>query len=477
MSKSNAVPIHEKEGFFEALDAMENLVASIGNGNDIRSFTEYREKFLLQRPQLETLYVENWIAAKVIDVIPDDMTREWRTINTTADPERVKSFNEFEEELDVCGKFNEASKWGRLYGGCGIIMGLNEHSTGSPEEPLDINSVGIGDLTHLTVMENERLTYDAQLISDPLSPFFGQPEFLRIAHGTQRIHRSRVLIFDGIKLPYYMKRRQRLQYWGAPVLRRVIEAIQNSDLGTNGVASLMAESSVDVIKYKGLTSFLSQPGGEEKIRARFALMKLLKSVNNTTLLDEDESFENHQQTFAGIGDLIEKFLALIAGAADIPVTRLIGTSAKGLNATGEGDLKNYYDNIRARQRREYNPELRILDKVMQRSLWGEPAEEWGFTWNSLFQLSEKEIAEMQNSRADRDAKYLDQGVVDELVVAQQLYEDGTYTNIDQDFLDDLEKVLEQAKKDQEEMAKLQQNSLLNPEPKSEEEEPEDILEF
>ncbi len=438
--------------YFMALDAMENLVASIGSDSDKRMFTRYREKYIFSRAELEAMYIENWLAGKIIDVIPDDMTREWRTINTTEKPERVKEFEEFEEDLDVVNKFNESSKWARLYGGCGIILGIQESQGGPMDEPLDIELLGKGAIEHLTVIENERLTYTgAPIIIDPMDPDFGQPEFFRVASTSQTVHRSRILFFNGIPLPYYLRKRQRLAFWGAPVMRRVMEAVSNSDLGVNGVASLMSEASVDVIKYKGLTGFLSQPGGEEKVRARFNLMKLLKSLNNITLLDEEESYESHQQTFAGLSDLIDKYLALVAGAADIPVTRLVGTSAKGLNATGEGDLKNYYDNIRARQRREYNPQLRRLDSIMQRTLWGNEADEWSFTWDSLFQLTEKEIAEMENIRADRDTKHLAAGVIDELIVAGQLYEDGTYTNIDQEYLDKLEKVIEQLKKDQEDM--------------------------
>lgn len=439
------------QGFFQALDAMENLVASLGTGDDSRMFTRYKEKFIMNRAELEAMYVENWLAGKGIDIIPDDMTREWRTINTSVKPDRVKEFAEFEEDLNVVGKFNEASKWARLYGGCGIILGIDPMQGGQPEEPLDIERLGKDSLTHLTVIEAERLTFSGgPIIKDPLNPRFGFPEFYRIANTSQTIHHSRVLFFEGLPLPYYLRERQRLAFWGAPVLRRVMEAIVNSDMGTNGIATLMTEASVDIIKYKGLTSHLSQPGGEEKIRSRFALMKLLKGINNITLLDEEETYDNHQQSFSGLAELMEKFVALVAGAFDIPVTRLVGTSAKGMSATGEGDLTNYYDNIRARQRREYNPQLRKLDSIMQRSLWGEEAEEWGFTWNSLFQLTEKEIAEMENTRATRDKAYLDSGVVDELIVASQLYEDGTYSNIDQDFLDKLKTQLEELAKEEEE---------------------------
>jgi hypothetical protein len=49
------------------------------------------------------------------------------------------------------------------------------------------------------------------------------------------------------------------------------------------------------------------------------------------------------------------------GRADIPVTRLLGTSAKGLNATGEGDNDNYDEMVSARQETDLRPNLERLD--------------------------------------------------------------------------------------------------------------------
>lgn len=454
MSKSNIVPLKSARKpvdgeFFMQLDALQNFVANFGTGSDRRTHTQYVEQYMLDDRTLEAMYIENWLAGKIIDIIPDDMTREWREFDSSqAPPAKIEEFVQLETELDICGKFNEAAKWGRLYGGAAIIIGLDEGQGGSPDTPLDIERLGKDCLTHLTVIECERLQAMPDYTQlDPTKPGFGEPEFYTLPNtSTFRIHRSRVLPFYGIKLPYYARQRLHHAYWGAPVMRRVFEAIVNADMTVAGGASLVSEASVDVVKYKGLTNFLLQPGGEDKIQTRFALAKLLKSVNNVMLLDEDETFEQHQQSFSGLGDLLDRFLGIVAGAADIPETRLLGSAAKGLNATGEGDLANYYDNIRAAQKTDFNPNLRVLDRIMQRSLWGKELKDWGFTWNSLFQMSDSEKATTEQARSVRDAAYLTAGVVDEYIVAQQLAEDGTYTNITPEYLNKLKAAVEAANK-------------------------------
>lgn len=459
MTKSNVVTLRQPiEGvvvkdpaFFRQLDALQNFAANFGTGSDKRMHTEYVEQYLLDPRTLEALYAENWLVGKIVDIVPDDMTREWRLFDSSLDPKKVEEFTQFEEDLNVVAKFNEAQKWGRLYGGAGIVLGIDEAQGGPANTPLNIDGLGKDCLRHIQVIECERLqAVPDRLILDPTQPGFGEPEYYMVPGSSAWIHRSRVLPFYGLKLSYYPKARQRMAYWGASIVRRLYESVVAADLSVAGAASLVSEASHDVIKYKGLTQFLLQPGGEEKLQNRFALMKLLKSVNNVTLLDEDETFENHQQTFSGLGDLLDRFWGAVAGAGDIPATRLLGSAAKGLNATGEGDMKNYYDNVRASQNRDFNPNLRTLDKIMQRSLWGSEMEDWNYEWASLFQLSEKEQAEMENQRANRDKVYLDSGVLDELVIAKQLYKDGTYNNIDQTYLDQLKTRMEEAEKAQEE---------------------------
>ena len=55
--------------------------------------------------------------------------------------------------------------------------------------------------------------------------------------------------------------------------------------------------------------------------------------------------------------MVRTFLQVAAGAADIPVTRLLGQSPAGLSATGDSDTRNYYDMIAARQELDLRPQF------------------------------------------------------------------------------------------------------------------------
>ena len=89
-----------------------------------------------------------------------------------------------------------------------------------------------------------------------------------------------------------------------------------------------------------------------------------KSVLNAVILDRDEMYDKQYTTLAGLPEVIDRFMLQLSGATGIPVTRLYGRSPAGLNATGESDLRNYYDLIEAAQRNRLMPPLRKLINII-----------------------------------------------------------------------------------------------------------------
>ncbi|MDR0067321.1 DUF1073 domain-containing protein, partial [Acinetobacter sp. 11520] len=74
-----------------------------------------------------------------------------------------------------------------------------------------------------------------------------------------------------------------------------------------------------------------------------------QSNEGLTLMDADDTYEAHQYNFSGLDNILLQFGQQISGATGIPLVRLFGQSPAGLNATGESDLANYYDNINQQQ--------------------------------------------------------------------------------------------------------------------------------
>lgn len=66
----------------------------------------------------------------------------------------------------------------------------------------------------------------------------------------------------------------------------------------------------------------------------------------------------------------------LSGASRIPVTKLFGRSPAGMNATGESDLRNYYDYVDTLREAKLRPILEKLLPVLAMSAWGAVPDGW-----------------------------------------------------------------------------------------------------
>jgi len=423
----------------EMADGLENLIAQLGTSKDKRNASRFvnTKRLSLEgnHEELNALYRTDWLAGKVVDIIPNDMTREWRSFTGDIKPEIVDKLTDEEDRLALPSTFNEAHKWARLYGTSLIVMSIDDG--GLPEKPLNINSIKKGGLQHIKAIDRRRFSHSkVQPIADPLDKNYGLPEFYRFVDSNVRIHHSRVIRFDGVKLPFDEFRNN--NYCSDSVLDRLYEALTNLSTVTHSAASMVYESNVDIMKVKGLMGYLTTATGENLLRKRFALAGMLKSFNNMLLLDTEEEWNSKTNSFAGLPDLIDRYAQVITAASDVPATRLLGSSASGINATGEGDLKNYYEKIRSDQVREYKPKLDYLNLIIAKSLGIGDDVDLTYKFNSLFQMTPKETADLQFTNAQRDAIYLDRDIVNEVTVLKELKQEGTYTNITDEDIEELE---------------------------------------
>lgn len=410
-------------------DGLQNILTGLGTGKShsannrwVMSFTDYR--------QLEAAYQDNWIAQGIVDFRAEDMTRNWRRIKS----EGAEDIASLEDIMNVTLDVQLALKWSRLYGGSAIIM-LTDQSL---EKPLNLNKIKKGSLEGLHVVDR----WDLQGVGINYSSLgyqFARPEFYTLSGGSQQIHRSHVIRFEGIQLP------RRLTYlnntWGDSVLRRCIDDVGEMVAAKSGIADLLQESNVDVITRQGLTDELATDQ-DETIISRYALFARMKSVVNMALLDGEETYDRHTLNLSGVAPILEQMITWVSGAAQTPVTRLFGKSASGLNATGENDMQQYYESIASSQISQLKRPLRQLDEVLVRSALGHWPKTFDYVWNPLSQPNTVEIAQAEQLRSQTDANYLNAGVVTKSQVQRELQASEVYQFADEKIeeLEELEDV-------------------------------------
>ena len=389
-------------------DGLENIMTGLGMEKSKRAHNKFAYGASVDFGQLDAAYQDNWIAGKIVDTPAKDMTREWRRIKAK-DSEVITAL---EKKLTVQSIVQEAITWARLYGGAGVVMVTNQ----SLDKPLNVNTIKKGDLKRLLVFDRFDLTADNLESTDVLSPNFLKPEYYRVRGGGQKIHWSHIARFEGAKLP--LRHQMMVQGWGDSILRKCIDDIADTVAAKDGIAELMQEANIDVISVEGLQEQLAS-GEDSQIIDRYAQFSQMKSVINMALLDSGEKLDRLTLNLSGVAPIIEQLMTWISGAASIPVTKLFGTSAKGMNATGEGDLKNYYDDIRSSQLLLEVP-LSVIDEVMVRSALGDMPDDYDYIWNPLAQSNEVETEQAALLRAQKSVTYIDSGIITKSQVQREL---------------------------------------------------------
>lgn len=413
-----------------AADGLENVVAGVGTDRDKRSYSNYNTPKVLTRFELENMYRGSWLSKRIVNTVADDMTRAWRrfVLGDADDNPQLSALEKFEKLFAVKQKINHALRWARLYGGCLAIIGINGQDDLS--QPLDVQTLGKNCLKYLHVVDRWRVSPNGQLNKDLTSANFGLPEAYLLAESSVQVHHTRVLRFNGQKLPYFAWLQNAM--WDDSELQHVYESVQDYDLTRSAITTMLFEANVDVIKSPDLTEVLSTKSGEQKLTRRFQLAMLMKSFNRTLLLDSGEEYEKKQNQFSNLDKIWEQAMVDTSGAAEIPIVKLFGQSASGLNATGDNDIRNYYDKCSAQQQTELRPQLEYLDEIFVRSVLGSMPADYKFEFNSLWQMTDKDQATIDYQTAQRDQIYLQAGVVTEGLVASELKARGTYRGMSND---------------------------------------------
>lgn len=411
------------------LDGLINVISGMGTARDKRSSTGYF-RTLLTRIDLDNMYTGSAIAGCIVDMPADDMTRmgwtrTWDGVDK--DQDSVKKVRLAEKRFRLKPKVKEAVKWGRLYGGAAIVIGIKNDLL---SKPLRVETVKKGSLQYLHVLDRWRIFPTGRVDTDENSPNFGEPLTYMIAESSIEVHWTRVVRFGGRKLPYF--ERQRMNWWDDSVLQRIVETVKNFDASEAALASMMYEACVDVHYMEGLVKMLGAPGGEEKVAQRLLTAQTSKSVWKTLVLDGGEKgqggdkFEQKEITFAGVDKVLDRLATSVAGAGGIPVTMLFGESPGGLNAKGEHSERGYYNRIAADQEEFVGPQLDQIDEVLIRSTLGVMPENYERTFNSLWQMDAKEQAEIEKLQAETMEIHLRNGVITEGLAARELKARGTY---------------------------------------------------
>lgn len=388
-------------------DSWQSLLSGLGTARDKATSTHFIPDTVLSAEYLEELYLKDDIAARICDLVPHEMMRQG--FLATVNDEKFAHNNSHELIRDALVK-------ARIFGASFIYIGADDGL--AQDQPLVLPK--IKRLRFINVLTSKDVKIQS-FYDNPKDENYGCPRLYRL-HSNTDIHESRFIPFNGTTP---LSQRQ----LPASILQRIYPVLRQFHTAWQSVAHLMTDAAQGVFKLKGLHSSVASNRGEELLK-RMELVDMSRSVCRSILLDaEDEDFKRDAYSFSGIPEILEKMMLRLSAAVRIPVSLLMGQAPAGMNATGESDIRFFYDQVRAEQE-ALKPKIERLIKIMV----GDELAHVAIEFPALWQMTEREKSELRRMEAETDRIYLQEGVLLPEEVALMRYPELTNTKERQELL-------------------------------------------
>lgn len=426
------------------IDAFQNQMARLGFGQpNLNEGADYPLTRMSQNYNLFTsLYRSSWIVRKIVDVFPSDMVKNWIKFNSSLDPEKISKINSIIRKTKTKEKIKEGLRWARLYGGAaGLILIDGDEDL---SEPLDYDTIMLDDYKGLLIFDRWNGIYpDIELEDDISDEEYGYPKYysislseansnLMLSYNKQdlvKVHHSRIVRFNGRDLPLW--ERQAEMFWGESEIEIVFEELKKRDNTSANIASLIFLANIRVLKMNDLGQLL----GASTQKAQENLYKVLQAQNQLMsnmgiyVMDKDDDFGSEQYSFGGLNDIYESFMLDIAGACEMPVTKLFGREPTGFNSTGESDLTQYYDTLEEKQETYLQPIIDKLLPIIFMSTLGAIPEDLDWEFNPCMNVNSKDLADLAQSMASPIFEAFNAGLITKEIALKELKQQNEKTGM------------------------------------------------
>lgn len=413
----------------ERTDAWANILAGFGTTRDKRQAGTI-DVSTITDVELRQMWRGDDMAARAIETVPNEMYREGYELLLANKTQAAKIAAE-DKRLRIRARFKHAKKFERAYGGSALWPIVND---GAKDFSLPLGKYDrIRHLRLLEARELRPLTYDEDVSSES----FGKPlvyEYWpagnrsRLAGGSVKIHRSRLLIWEGKRVSNDPCENPLQPGWGDSILIPMYEVLRDFGIGWSAASALLVDFSQGVYSMQGLADMIAN-GKDEVVLRRLLAMDMAKSTLKAIVIDKDDSYTRQSTPIGGLPETLDRMAMRLAASARLPMTQLMGQSPKGLGNEGQSDIAFLYDQVASEQ----DDDLPLLEQ-MYRMLFAQTAgptkgkepEGWGIRFCSLEQQSEKDIAQTRKLTAEADQILIDSGQVSAAQVARTRFGAGVY---------------------------------------------------
>lgn len=365
--------------------------------------------------QMCALMAQHWLINKACLTPARDAIRKGYqfTVNdgSTVGPDILAAIEKANKRYRLNKSLVEYVKMGRTFG---IRVALFKVESSDPDyyvKPFNPDSVLPG--SYRGVSQIDPYWCVPELTSgnamDPAALGFYEPTYWII--NNQRYHKSHLVVMRGPEVADVLK--PSYLYGGLSVPQMIYERVYAAERTANEAPQL-AMTKRAMVFYTDVAKALANQGKFEQSLLTWANYRDNYGVKIAD--KEADKVEQHDTSLADLDAVIMTQYQIVAAAANIPVTKLMGTQLKGFSS-GDGEAENYHEELESIQTNDMEP---LIDRHMVCLIRSEIAPRFNIkpfgvdcTWKPVDSMGNKEAAEVRKLNAEADKIYsVDIGAVD-----------------------------------------------------------------
>jgi phage-related protein (TIGR01555 family) len=406
--------------------------------------------------QLCAMLAQQWLISKCCLMPAEDAVRKGYeiTVNdgTDINPEVIDAIRKYDCEYKLTKNLIEFIQFGRIFG---IRIAMFKVESDDPEYYFKpFNSDGVIPGSYKGISQIDPYWVSPQLspesAGDPSSIDFYEPTWWNIAG--KLIHRTHLIIYRTEEVADILK--PSYIYGGVPIPQKIYERVYAAERTANEAPMLALTKRTDVINIDLAQFLANEPANPASgIGAARRIQKWVADRDNygIKLLGLEEKMQQFDTSLADLDAVIMTQYQLVSSASNVPATKLLGTSPKGFNATGEYEEANYHEMLESLQCHALDPLIERHHLLLMRSKISPEFNIQPFdvkvVWKPLDAMTAEELAALNKTKAETGQILSTTGAIDgnderERIIADPM---SNYTGIEDKDIEEenQERMLEQ----------------------------------
>ena len=365
------------------------------------------------------IIAQHWLVDKACTQAGEDAVRNGWRLKGDGEDDFDEGHKELIEDFDIKFKIRnqlvQLNRFNNIFGIRICIFVVKSDDPQYYEKPFNIDGVKKGSYVGISQVDPywTMPIMTRQATADPADPSFYEPEYWTISG--KRYHKSHLIIARGpepadILKPMYI-------FGGIPMTQRIYERVYAAERTANEAPLLATNKRTTAIHMDLAKAALNENALIEKLK----FWVKFRDNHAIKILGKDESMEQFDTNLSDFDSLIMNQFQLVAAIAKTPATKLLGTSPKGFNATGEFETVSYHEELESIQAHIYQPFLERHYQILLRSLGLDMGV--SVVWEPVDSMSAAAQADINHKNALTNEIYANIGAVSPDEVRQRIRDD------------------------------------------------------